>query len=88
LDPFGSGTVTEYEAHGESLDVFVPIQMAPDGVGVSKYGHKKIGGYECGPNGPFGSYRWLTSGATLRLIATKELCGGRRAILEGVWKRV
>jgi hypothetical protein len=87
LDPFGGGTIAEYAARNNALDTFVPIQMGPDGVGVSKYRHTKIGGFECGPDGPFGSYRWSVSGTRVTLTARKEGCGARRAILEGIWKR-
>lgn len=85
LDPLGGGTVTQYAAHPGVLDVYAPIQMAPDGAGVAKYGHTKIGGYECGPDGPFGSYTWSIAGSKLTLTAKKEPCAGRRAILEGTW---
>lgn len=88
LDPFGSGQVTEYRARPGVLSVFAPIQMAPDGVGVKKYGRTKIGGYDCSPAGPFGAYRWSVSGSKLVLTAKNEPCGGRRAILEGTWRRV
>lgn len=88
LDPHGSGTITQYLARGDRLDVYAPIQLAPDGVGIARYGHSRIGGFECSPSGPFGSYRWSIAGAKLRLAAGKEGCGGRRAILEGTWTRV
>jgi hypothetical protein len=87
LDPLGGGTITQYAPHPGVLDVYAPIQMAPDGVGVAKYGHTKIGGYECDPDGPFGSYTWSITGSKLTLTAKKEPCAGRRAILEGVWVR-
>jgi hypothetical protein len=87
LDPLGGGLVTEYAAHPGVLDTYAAIQMAPDGVGVSKFGHTKIGGYECVPGGPFGSYTWSVSGSKLVLKAKKELCDGRQAILEGTWTK-
>jgi len=62
--------VTEYAAHPGVLDTYAALQMAPDGVGVSKFGHTKIGGYECVPGGPFGSYTWSVSGS--KLVAQSE----------------
>ena len=91
LDPLGSGVVNQYAATAGHINVYAPIVMAPfsDGRGgVSKYGARNIGGIDCREDGPFGSYSWSTAGDKLRLTATNERCGNRRAIWEGVWRRV
>lgn len=64
LDSRGGGTITQYAARGGRVDVYAPIQAAPDRIGIARYGHKTIGGYECNPSGPFGSYRWSISGGS------------------------
>lgn len=88
LDPLGGGTITEFSARPGVLKVYAPIQLAPDGMGVSRFGHTRIGGYECSPGGPFGSYAWAVSGSKLTLKGRNERCGGRLAILDGSWTRV
>jgi hypothetical protein len=90
LDPLGSGLVNQYDAAGQAINVYAPIQMAPFGTaggGVSRFGHHGIGGTDCNYDGPFGSYSWSVSGDQLTLKATKEPCGNRRAIWEGTWTR-
>jgi hypothetical protein len=90
LDPLGSGVVNQYDAAGNTLNVYAPIQMAPfgsGGGGVNRFGHHGIGGTDCNYDGPFGSYTWSVSGDELTLTATKEPCGNRRAIWEGTWSR-
>ncbi len=91
LDPLGSGVVNQYNVVGSVVNVYAPIQMAPfkDGKGgVSRYGHRSIGGTDCNYDGPFGSYSWSVAGGELTLTAGEERCGNRRAIWEGTWKRV
>jgi hypothetical protein len=90
LDPLGSGLVNQYDATGQTIKVYAPIQMAPFGTaggGISRFGHDGIGGTDCNYDGPFGSYSWSASGDQLTLTATKEPCGNRRAIWEGTWTR-
>jgi len=90
LDPMGSGLANQYAVHGNTINVYAPIQMAPfsDGKGgVTKYGHQGIGGTDCTNAGPFGSYTWSVSGDELTLTAKSDPCGNRRAIWEGVWTR-
>jgi len=90
LDPLGSGLVNEYDTAGARINVYAPIQMAPFGTaggGVSRFGHHGIGGTDCNYDGPFGSYSWSVSDDQLTLTVTKDPCGNRRAIWEGVWTR-
>lgn len=87
LDPLGSGVVNQYAARPGVIHVYAPIAMAPEGVGVSRFGHSGIGPKDCTNAGPFGTYRWSVSGTKLTLRAIHEGCGQRRAIWEGVWKR-
>ena len=88
LDPLGSGVVNQYAARPGVIRVYAPIAMAPEGVGVSRFGYSGIGPKDCTSAGPFGTYRWSVSGTRLALKAIHEACGQRRAIWEGVWKRV
>jgi hypothetical protein len=88
LDPLGSGVVNQYAARPGTIHVYAPIAMAPRGVGISKFGHRRIGPLDCTEAGPFGTYRWSVSGSELTLTASREGCGQRRAIWEGVWARV
>jgi len=62
--------------------------MAPVGVGVSNFGLSGLGLKDCTNAGPFGTYRWSVSATELTLTAIHEACGQRRAIWEGVWRRV
>ncbi len=90
LDPLGSGVVNQYGVAANAINVYAPIQMAPfrDGKGgVTRFGHRAIGGTDCREDGPFGSYSWSVSRDELTLTAKKERCGNRRAIWEGVWTR-
>jgi hypothetical protein len=50
--------------------------------------NRSIGGTDCNYDGPFGSYSWSVAGDELTLTAGNEGCGNRRAIWEGIWKRV
>jgi hypothetical protein len=88
LDPLGSGVVNEYTARTAVIHVFAPIAMAPEGVGVSKFGYSGIGPKDCTSAGPFGTYRWSVSANMLTLTAIHEGCGQRQAIWEGAWKRM
>ncbi len=88
LDPLGSGVVNQYAARPGVIHVYAPLAMAPEGVGVTRFGHSGIGPKDCTNAGPFGTYRWSVSGTKLALTAIHEACGQRRAIWEGVWKRV
>jgi DNA-binding SARP family transcriptional activator len=92
LDPRKTGLVNEYNVVADVLFAYAPISMAPCSdhgpCGVKHFGHHDIGGRDCNPAGPFGSYRWLVSGARLTLTAIHEPCGQRRAVWEGTWTRV
>jgi hypothetical protein len=91
LDPHGSGLVNQYDVAGRTINVYAPIQMAPfgdRGGGVSRFGHRGIGGTDCNFHGPFGAYVWSVSGEELTLTAQTEGCANRRAIWEGTWKRM
>jgi hypothetical protein len=91
LDSTGAGVVNEYSVKPGTLSLFAPIQEAPiveDHIALSRYGAHNIGGNDCAWSGPFGTYSWSVSGTTLTLTATGELCGQRRAVLEGAWTRV
>ena len=88
LDPNGSGIGNQYDVHGNTINVYAPIQMAPLIEGqptFSRYGHHDLGGYDCNASGPFGSYHWSVSGGKLTLTVINEGCPNRRAILEGTW---
>ncbi|MGA8522022.1 MAG: hypothetical protein WB807_03105, partial [Candidatus Dormiibacterota bacterium] len=88
LDPLGSGVGSQYEAQGDTLNVYAPIQEAPfsNGIGgISVYGHHDVGGTDCNASGPFGSYRWSVVGKQLTLSVINEGCPNRQAIWEGVW---
>jgi hypothetical protein len=88
LDPLGSGVGSQYEAKGDTLNVYAPIQEAPfsNGIGgISMYGHRDLGGTDCNASGPFGSYRWSVAGNKLTLSVINEGCPNRQAIWEGVW---
>jgi hypothetical protein len=54
---------------------------------VSRYGYHTIGGVDCNEAGPFGTYQWTVTGATLTLTASSEGCPDRRAVWEGTWTR-
>jgi hypothetical protein len=88
LDPLGSGVGSQYEAQGDTLNVYAPIQEAPfsNGIGgISVYGHHDVGGTDCDASGPFGSYRWSVAGKKLTMSVINEGCPNRQAIWEGVW---
>ena len=88
LDPLGSGVGSQYEAQGDTINVYAPIQEAPfsNGIGgISVYGHHDVGGTDCNASGPFGSYRWSVVGKQLTLSVINEGCPNRQAIWEGVW---
>jgi hypothetical protein len=87
LDPTGSGSVNQYTVSGHTLMIYAPISMAPDGVGVTRFGHHGIGGPDCTQAGPFGSYTWSVTGDQLTLRPINEPCGDREAVLEGTWTR-
>jgi hypothetical protein len=95
LDPQGGGVVSQYDAAGDVVHAYAPIQMVPrlsngNPGTVARFGHRVAvgGGTDCREDGPFGSYTWSVSGTELTLTSTKEGCGNRRAIWEGTWTRV
>jgi hypothetical protein len=95
LDPLGGGLVNQFDAAGDVIHAYAPIQMVPRlGSGqpgtIMRFGHYVGvgGGIDCREDGPFGSYNWSVSGKQLTLAAANEGCGDRRAIWEGVWTRV
>jgi hypothetical protein len=88
LDPNGSGIGNQYDVHGNTINVYAPIQMAPLIEGqptFSRYGHHDLGGYDCNASGPFGSYHWSISGGKLTLTPIHEGCPNRRAVWDGTW---
>jgi hypothetical protein len=94
LDPVGTGVVNQYDAESGIIHVYAPIQMAPFSCqgsscqgGISRFGVRKIGGTDCTAAGPFGTYRWTVTGATLTLTAIHEGCPDRGAVWEGTWTR-
>ncbi len=79
---------SQYEAQGDILNVYAPIQEAPIGNGtggISIYGHHGVGGTDCYASGPFGSYHWSVVGKQLTLSVIGEGCPNRQAVWEGVW---
>jgi len=52
------------------------------------YGFDDIGGFDCNPSGPFGTYQWTVSGLELTLRPMTEPCRDRRGILTGKWTRM
>jgi hypothetical protein len=90
LDSTGAGIVDQYSASPGVLNMYAPIQQDPiveDHTATTRYGAHNIGGNDCTWGGPFGTYGYAVSGNSLTLTATSELCGQRRAILEGTWTR-
>jgi hypothetical protein len=93
LDPQGGGIVNGYDAQPGILHVYAPIQMIPstfNGPGtISMFGHRidAGGGTDCTNAGPFGTYKWTVTAATLTLTAIHEGCPDRGAIWEGTWTR-
>lgn len=85
LDPKGSGLANQYTVSGQTLNMYAPITMAPEG--ITRFGHHAIGGTDCTPAGPFGTYSWSVTGNQLTLTATHEGCPNREVILEGTWIR-
>jgi hypothetical protein len=87
LDPQGDGGVEQYDMHGDTINIYAPIQMVPleTQPGISRYGHHGFEGWICDASGPFGSYHWSVSGSKLTLTVIHEGCPNRRAILEGTW---
>jgi hypothetical protein len=91
LDPKGGGVVDGYDAEPGIIHVYAPIQMTPPigQGGISRFGHHiyTSGGTDCTDAGPFGTYRWSVTGATLTLAPIHEGCSGRGALWEGSWTR-
>jgi len=90
LDPMGTGLVNQFDVKGTTLHVYAPIQMAPlinDRTTITRDGHQNIGGFDCNPSGPFGTYHWAVSGRKLTLRPISEPCSDRRGILTGNWTR-
>ena len=87
LDPLGSGLGNQYDVQGDTINVYVPIQEAPEPPtgGISRYGHTHIGGVDCNASGPFGSYRWSVSANTLTLTPIQDGCPNREAVWAGQW---
>jgi hypothetical protein len=91
LDSTGSGLVEQDAVGPGVLSVYAPIQQAPiieDHIATSRYGANNIGGNLCTPAGPFGQYSWTVTGNILTLTPGGDVCGQRRAVLEGTWTRV
>jgi hypothetical protein len=94
LDPKGGGVLDEYDAKPGILHIYAPIQMTPPTnipgqAGITRFGHHIItsGGTDCTNAGPFGTYKWAVTGATLTLTAIHEGCPGRSGVWEGTWTR-
>lgn len=65
----------EISATGDQLTLYAPITSAPFANGQSTttaYRHHDLGGTDCTPAGPFGTYRWSRSGNTLTLTAVHD----------------
>jgi hypothetical protein len=91
LDPFGTGLVNQFAVKGSTLHVYAPIQMAPlinNHTTITRDGHHDIGGFDCNPSGPFGTYQWAASALELTLTPMTETCRDRRGILTGKWTRI
>jgi hypothetical protein len=91
LDPLGAGVGNQYDITGDVIRVYAPIQMAPlinDHTTTTRYGARNVGGFDCREDGPFGSYHWRVSAATLTLTPIDERCAARGVIWEGAWTKV
>jgi len=91
LDPFGTGLVNQFAVKATTLHIYAPIQMAPlinNHTTITRDGHHDIGGFDCNPSGPFGTYQWTVSGLELTLRPMTEPCRDRRGILTGKWTRM
>jgi hypothetical protein len=91
LDPEGSGLANQMDISGHTLHVYAPIQMSPlinDHTQIKRLGHVDLGGFDCNPAGPFGTYRWTISGDRLTLRPLHERCPDRNGILAHTWRRV
>ena len=76
---------------GDTIRVYAPIQMSPltdDRTAIKRLGHKSIGGIDCNPAGPFGTYSWKVSGDRLTLRPLRERCPDRKQIWTHTWRRV
>lgn len=90
LDPLGEGLPDEISVTGNRLTIYAPINSAPFANGHSTtvaYHHHDLGGSDCTPAGPFGTYRWSRSGNTLTLTVAHEGCPNREVVWNGVWTR-
>jgi len=91
LDPEGTGLVNQVQITGDTIRVYAPIQMSPltdDRTAIKRLGHKSIGGIDCNPAGPFGTYSWKVSGDRLTLRPLRERCPDRKQIWTHTWRRV
>jgi hypothetical protein len=91
LDPEGTGLANQMDISGHSLHIYAPIQMSPlidDHTQIKRLGHSDLGGFDCNPSGPFGTYRWAISGDRLTLRPLHESCPDRKGILARTWQRV
>ena len=89
LDPLGTGLGTQYAVTGNTINAYAPIQEAPccssGSGGIVRYGHHGLGGVDCNPSGPFGSYSWSVHADTLTLTPIVKGCPSQEAIWAGVW---
>jgi hypothetical protein len=91
----GSGVVNQYDGEPGIIHVYAPIEMAPLGScgvflctgGISRFGYQHIVGTDCTWSGPFGTYKWTVTGATLTLTAIQEGCPDRGDVWGGTWTR-
>jgi hypothetical protein len=91
LDPEGSGVPNQVVISNTTIHVYAPIEMGPltnDQTPIKRLGHANIGGFDCNPAGPFGTYRWHVSGDRLTLKPVHESCADRKGIWSHVWRRV
>ncbi len=89
LDPLGTGLGTQYAVTGNTINVYAPIQEVPccssGSSGIARYGHHGLGGVDCNPSGPFGSYSWSVHADTLTLTPIVKGCPSQETIWAGVW---
>jgi hypothetical protein len=87
--PRGQSHAYQYSTRGSTLTVGAPIVLGPPGADGSHTGYT-VGGWDCAPNGPTGTYDFRVLDRTGRLVlaARREPCKPRGEVLEGTWRRL